>query len=73
MYKLSAYMVARSITDIPLDLFLPVIFLTIVYLMVRLKMTFPAFSLTLLTVFLSIIAAQVREFLPSFLSLSTVH
>ncbi|XP_019174188.1 PREDICTED: ABC transporter G family member 22-like [Ipomoea nil] len=58
MYKLSAYLVARSISDIPLDLFLPVIFLTIVYFMVRLKMTVPAFSLTLLTVFLSIIAAQ---------------
>nr|GMD94159.1 ABC transporter G family member 22-like isoform X1 [Ipomoea batatas] len=58
MYKLSAYLVARSISDIPLDLFLPVIFLTIVYFMVRLKMTFLAFSLTLLTVFLSIIAAQ---------------
>ncbi|XP_031108384.1 ABC transporter G family member 22-like [Ipomoea triloba] len=58
MYKLSAYLVARSISDIPLDLFLPVIFLTIVYFMVHLKMTFLAFSLTLLTVFLSIIAAQ---------------
>nr|GMD91110.1 ABC transporter G family member 22 isoform X4 [Ipomoea batatas] len=39
MYKLSAYLVARSISDIPLDLFLPVIFLTIVYFMIRSECT----------------------------------
>ncbi|XP_018626010.1 ABC transporter G family member 22-like isoform X1 [Nicotiana tomentosiformis] len=58
MYKLSAYFVARITTDLLLDLVLPVIFLVIVYFMVGLKLTFPAFSLTLVTVLLSIIAAQ---------------
>ncbi|KAM3361106.1 ABC transporter G family member 22 isoform X1 [Capsicum galapagoense] len=58
MYKLSAYFIARITTDLFLDLVLPVTFLVIVYFMVRLKLTFNAFSLTLLTILLSIIAAQ---------------
>lgn len=59
MYKLSAYLIARNASDLPLDLLLPVVFLTIIYFMVGLKHTFSAFSLTLLSIFLSIIAAQV--------------
>lgn len=62
MYKLSAYFISRITTDLLLDLVLPVIFLVIVYFMVGLKLTFNAFSLTLLTVLLSIIAAQVRNY-----------
>ncbi|KAL1533511.1 hypothetical protein AAHA92_33388 [Salvia divinorum] len=58
MYKVSAYLVARNASDLPLDLLLPVVFLTIIYFMVGLKHTFTAFSLTLLSIFLSIIAAQ---------------
>nr|QVT92344.1 ABC transporter [Salvia miltiorrhiza] len=58
MYKLSAYLIARNASDLPLDLLLPVVFLTIIYFMVGLKHTFSAFSLTLLSIFLSIIAAQ---------------
>uniref|UniRef100_M0ZJJ8 White-brown-complex ABC transporter family n=1 Tax=Solanum tuberosum TaxID=4113 RepID=M0ZJJ8_SOLTU len=58
MYKLSAYFIARITTDLLLDLVLPVTFLVIVYFMVGLKLTFNAFSLTLLTILLSIIAAQ---------------
>ncbi|KAL7117782.1 hypothetical protein ACP275_03G094800 [Erythranthe tilingii] len=58
MYKLSAYLIARNTSDLPLDLLLPIIFLIIIYFMVGLKMTFSAFSLTLFTIFLSIIAAQ---------------
>lgn len=61
MYKLSAYLIARNTSDLPLDLLLPIIFLIIIYFMVGLKRTFSAFSLTLLSIFLSIIAAQVRE------------
>lgn len=61
MYKLSAYLVARNTSDLPLDLILPVVFLIIIYFMVGLKPTFSAFSLTLLSIFLSIVAAQVRE------------
>ena len=61
MYRLSAYLIARNLSDLPLELVLPVIFLVIVYFMVGLKLTFSAFSLTLLTVFLSIIVAQVKK------------
>lgn len=59
MYRLSAYFIARTTSDLPLDLFLPIIFLVIVYFMAGLKQSIEAFTLTMLTVFLSIIAAQV--------------
>ncbi|XP_043809715.1 ABC transporter G family member 22 isoform X3 [Manihot esculenta] len=58
MYRLSAYFAARNISDLPLDLVMPTVFLVIVYFMVGLKLSFHAFSLTLLTVFLSIVASQ---------------
>ncbi|KAK8554401.1 hypothetical protein V6N12_031364 [Hibiscus sabdariffa] len=58
MYRLSAYLLARMTSDLPLDLILPLVFLVITYLMAVLKPTFTAFSLTLLTVFLSVFASQ---------------
>ncbi|KAJ3702418.1 hypothetical protein LUZ61_006123 [Rhynchospora tenuis] len=58
MYKLSAYFMARTTSDLPLDLLLPVIFLVIVYFMAGLKETATAFFLTMLIVFLCIVAAQ---------------
>lgn len=58
MYRLSAYFMARNLSDMPLDLFLPVVYLLIVYFMTNLRMTVAAFFLTMLTLFLSIIAAQ---------------
>ncbi|KAL5217469.1 hypothetical protein ABZP36_018153 [Zizania latifolia] len=58
MYKLSAYFLARTTSDLPLDLFLPVIFMVIVYFMANLKATAARFFFSMLTVFLSIIAAQ---------------
>lgn len=58
MYRLSAYFLARTSSDLPLDLFLPVIFLVVVYFMAGLKASAYAFFLSMLTVFLSIIAAQ---------------
>ncbi|XP_059454070.1 ABC transporter G family member 22-like [Corylus avellana] len=58
MYKLSAYLLGRTSSDLPSDLLLPIVFLVIVYFMVGLKLSFAAFSLTLLTIFLSIVAAQ---------------
>ncbi|KAE8100447.1 hypothetical protein FH972_018344 [Carpinus fangiana] len=58
MYKLSAYFLGRTSSDLPSDLLLPIVFLVIVYFMVGLKLSFAAFSLTLLTLFLSIVAAQ---------------
>lgn len=58
MYRLSAYFMARNLSDLPLDLFLPVIFILIVYFMAHLRMTATAFLLTMLTIFLSIVASQ---------------
>lgn len=60
MYRLSAYFLARTTSDLPLDLFLPVIFLLIVYFMAHLRQTVASFFLTMLIVFLSIVAAQVK-------------
>ncbi|KAL0410214.1 UNVERIFIED_CONTAM: ABC transporter G family member 22 [Sesamum latifolium] len=58
MYSLSAYFVARTTSDLPLDLILPVLFLLVVYFMAGLRMTVGSFLLTVVTVFLCIIAAQ---------------
>ncbi|KAL4182814.1 hypothetical protein AMTRI_Chr11g95030 [Amborella trichopoda] len=58
MYKLSAYFMARITSDLPLDMILPVIFLLIVYFMVGLKASTSAFFLSMITLFLSIVAAQ---------------
>ncbi|KAL0426614.1 UNVERIFIED_CONTAM: ABC transporter G family member 22 [Sesamum latifolium] len=58
MYRLSAYFVARTTSDLPLDLILPVLFLLVVYFMAGLRMNAGSFFLTIVTVFLCIIAAQ---------------
>ncbi|KAK4478810.1 hypothetical protein RD792_014309 [Penstemon davidsonii] len=58
MYRLSAYFVARTTSDLPLDLILPVLFLLVVYFMAGLRMNVGSFFLTVVTVFLCIIAAQ---------------
>ncbi|KAJ9181259.1 hypothetical protein P3X46_009406 [Hevea brasiliensis] len=58
MYRLSAYFLARTTSDLPLDLILPVLFLVVVYFMAGLKMSAGPFFLSLLTVFLCIAAAQ---------------
>ncbi|XP_077225725.1 ABC transporter G family member 22-like isoform X2 [Tasmannia lanceolata] len=58
MYKLSAYFMARTTSDLPLDLFLPIIFLLIVYFMAGLRQSAEPFFLTMLIVFLSIVSAQ---------------
>ncbi|KZV14677.1 ABC transporter G family member 22-like [Dorcoceras hygrometricum] len=58
MYRLSAYFVARTMSDLPLDLLLPVLFLLVVYFMAGLRMNVGSFFLTMVTVFLCIIAAQ---------------
>jgi len=59
MYRLSAYFLARTTSDLPLDLILPVLFLLVVYFMAGLKLSVAPFFLTILTVFLCIVAAQV--------------
>ncbi|XP_071721627.1 ABC transporter G family member 22-like [Rutidosis leptorrhynchoides] len=58
MYRLSAYFLARTTSDLPLDLILPVLFLVIVYFMAGLKKSAGPFFLTVVTVFLCIVAAQ---------------
>ncbi|KAL1813373.1 hypothetical protein ACET3Z_023438 [Daucus carota] len=58
MYRLSAYFLARTTSDLPLDLLLPSLFLLVVYFMAGLKQSAEAFFLTMLTVFLCIVAAQ---------------
>ncbi|GAB2263908.1 hypothetical protein Droror1_Dr00026042 [Drosera rotundifolia] len=58
MYRLSAYFFARMTSDLPLDLLLPVIFISIVYFMTGLKLNPEAFFLTVFTIFLEIVAAQ---------------
>jgi len=59
MYRLSAYFLARTTSDLPLDLILPVLFLLVVYFMAGLRLSAAPFFLTMLTVFLCIVAAQV--------------
>ncbi|XP_062006232.1 ABC transporter G family member 22 isoform X3 [Rosa rugosa] len=58
MYRLSAYFVARTTSDLPLDLLLPVLFLAIVYFMAGLRLSTEIFFLSMLIVFLCIVAAQ---------------
>ncbi|KAL8132159.1 ABC transporter G family member 22-like isoform X1 [Apium graveolens] len=58
MYRLSAYFVARTTSDLPLDLLMPLLFLSIVYFMAGLKHSAKAFFLTMLIVFVCIVAAQ---------------
>ncbi|PON42060.1 ABC transporter-like [Parasponia andersonii] len=58
MYQLSAYFVARTTSDLPLDLLLPILFLLVVYFMAGLRLSAGPFFLTMLTVFLCIVAAQ---------------
>eukprot|EP00249_Psilotum_nudum_P014606 c24911_g2_i1 orf=4-2430(-) len=58
MYRLSAYFLARTLGDIPLDLMLPVAFVMIVYFMAHLRMTIAAICFTILTVFLIVLTSQ---------------
>nr|XP_043609676.1 ABC transporter G family member 22-like isoform X2 [Erigeron canadensis] len=58
MYRLSAYFMARTTSDLPLDLFLPMLFLLVVYFMAGLRQTAESFFLTMVIVFLCIVAAQ---------------
>ncbi|XP_050116843.1 ABC transporter G family member 22 isoform X3 [Malus sylvestris] len=58
MYRLSAYFASRTTSDLPLDLMLPVMFLVVVYFMAGLRPSAETFFLSVLTVFLCIVAAQ---------------
>ncbi|KAK7278775.1 hypothetical protein RJT34_23811 [Clitoria ternatea] len=48
MYRLSAYFLARTTSDLPLDLILPVLFLLVVYFMAALRLSVGPFFLTIL-------------------------
>ncbi|XP_002991839.2 ABC transporter G family member 22 [Selaginella moellendorffii] len=58
MYRLSSYFMSRTLGDLPLNLVLPLVFLLITYFMAHLKLTVGAFLLTLLSLFLIVIAAE---------------
>ncbi|XP_023539386.1 ABC transporter G family member 22-like isoform X1 [Cucurbita pepo subsp. pepo] len=58
MYRFSAYFLARTTSDLPLDLLLPILFLLVVYFMAGLRLSAAPFFLTMVTVFLCIVAAQ---------------
>uniref|UniRef100_A0A1J3CRQ5 ABC transporter G family member 22 n=1 Tax=Noccaea caerulescens TaxID=107243 RepID=A0A1J3CRQ5_NOCCA len=58
MYRLSAYFLARTTSDLPLDFILPTLFLLVVYFMTGLRLSPYPFFLSMLTVFLCIIASQ---------------
>ncbi|KAH9559455.1 hypothetical protein CY35_06G059200 [Sphagnum magellanicum] len=63
LYSLTAYFFARTLGDLPLDLVLPSIFLIIVYFMTNLRRTAGAFLLSVISVYLFVIAAQGLGFL----------
>ncbi|CAN4081448.1 unnamed protein product [Withania somnifera] len=58
MYTLSSYFMARIVGDLPMDLILPTLFLTITYWMAGLKPQLLAFLLTLLVLLGYVIVSQ---------------
>lgn len=60
MYRLSAYFMSRSLSDLPMEWLLPTLFLCIVYFMAGLRQSAAAFFCTLLSIYLIITTAQVR-------------
>ncbi|CAJ1978586.1 unnamed protein product [Sphenostylis stenocarpa] len=58
MYKLSSYFMSRMVGDLPMELVLPTIFVTIVYWMTGLKSNVVHFLYTLLTILLDVLVSQ---------------
>ena len=58
MYHLSSYYVARMVGDLPMELVLPTIFVTISYWMGGLKPSLVTFVLTLLIMLLNVLVSQ---------------
>lgn len=58
MYRLSSYYFARMVGDLPMELVLPTIFVTITYWMGGLKPSLLTFLLTLMIVLLNVLVAQ---------------
>ena len=59
MYRLSSYFMSRTMSEIPMEFLLPVIFLIVAYWMGGLRADAGAFLLTILSTFLNVAAAQV--------------
>lgn len=58
MYRLSSYFMAMTITDLPIELFLPTLFVIITYWMAGLKSTAINFFQTLFVVLFHVVVAQ---------------
>ncbi|XP_022142773.1 ABC transporter G family member 9-like [Momordica charantia] len=58
MYRLSSYFISRTTNDLPMELFLPTIFILIVYWMAGLKPSAANFFATLFTLLLSVFVTQ---------------
>ncbi|KAG6540948.1 hypothetical protein Mapa_017669 [Marchantia paleacea] len=58
MYRLTAYFFARTVGDLPLELVLPILSITMIYWMAGLKATAGAFFCTLLTVLFNVLVSQ---------------
>lgn len=58
MYRLSSYYFARIAGDLPMELVLPTIFVTVTYWMGGLKPSLLTFSLTLLIILFSVLVSQ---------------
>lgn len=58
MYHLSSYYIARMVGDLPMELVLPTIFITITYWMGGLKPSLSTFLLTLLIIIFNVLVSQ---------------
>ena len=58
MYRLSSYYFARTAGDLPMELVLPTIFVTVTYWMGGLKPSLVTFVLTLLIILLNVLVSQ---------------
>ncbi|KAL0692675.1 hypothetical protein Bca4012_059855 [Brassica carinata] len=58
IYRLSSYYIARTVGDLPMELILPTIFVTITYWMGGLKPSLTTFSVTLMIVLYNVLVAQ---------------
>nr|GMD28539.1 ABC transporter G family member 21 [Ipomoea batatas] len=58
MYRLSSYYFARTVGDLPMELVLPTIFVTVTYWMGGLKPSLLTFALTLLIILFNVLVSQ---------------
>ncbi|KAI3882054.1 hypothetical protein MKX03_006264 [Papaver bracteatum] len=58
MYRLSSYFIARNVADLPMELALPSIYVTITYWMIGLKPTVGSFLVTLVVMLYNVLVSQ---------------